>query len=188
MKRKRTRLLAAALMCLVLVGCAQEPKESQGVTPAESEMQETETSGAKGELMMAPDFSVMDSYGMAVKLSQMQGKPVVLNFWASWCGPCKREMPDFEKAYQELGDEIQFMMVNLTNEYYDETKEQAQALLDETGYTFPVYFDTEAEATMTYGVNSVPQTFFINAEGYLVARAEGAIDYALLMQGIDMIR
>ncbi|MBP3544577.1 MAG: TlpA family protein disulfide reductase, partial [Lachnospiraceae bacterium] len=67
------------------------------------------------EKVPAPDFTVIDAEGNEVKLSDMRGKPVVVNFWASWCGPCKMEMPEFEEVYKELGDEVHFMMVNLTD-------------------------------------------------------------------------
>ncbi len=135
---------------------------------------------------LAPDFAVVDKNGNKIKLSDMKGKPVVLNFWASWCGPCKSEMPDFEEAYKEYGDEITFMMVNLTDGNR-ETIDTAQNFIDGQGYTFPVYFDTESNGAAAYGVNSIPVTYFIDAEGYLVAYGRGALDADTLQSGIDML-
>lgn len=138
------------------------------------------------EKMMAPDFVMTDSNGTQVYLSDFIGKPIVLNFWASWCGPCKMEMPDFNEKYAELGDEIYFLMVNMTDGSR-ETVDVAKKFIESQGYTFPVYFDTEMDAAITYGVTSLPTTYFIDAEGYAIAQAMGAIDSATLQTGIDMI-
>lgn len=133
---------------------------------------------------IAPDFTAYDAEGNAVNLSDYFGKPLVLNFWASWCGPCKSEMPEFQQKFEETTD-VQFLMVNMTNGR--ETKENAQALLEQEGYTFPVLFDTDADAAMTYSVYSLPTTYFIAADGTLTAWAQGAIDGETLQKGIDMI-
>ena len=135
---------------------------------------------------MAPDFTVQDADGNPVRLSDFRGKPVVLNFWSSRCGPCKREMPDFDKQYKVLGDKVHFVMVNVTDGYWD-TLESAQKFVAENGYSFPVYFDTEVSAAMAYGVTALPSTYFIDAEGALVARANGMITEKMLQQGLDMI-
>ena len=132
-----------------------------------------------------PDFTVYDREGNAVKLSDYFGKPMVLNFWASWCGPCKMEMPDFDAAHRELGEEVQFLMVNMTGGR--ETLDTATAFLDGVGYTFPVVFDLDGDAAATYGVYSLPTTYFIDADGHGVAYAQGAIDADTLQRGIDMI-
>ena len=134
-----------------------------------------------------PDFTMTDASGEEVKLSDFFGKPVVLNFWASWCGPCKSEMPHFEDAYQKYGKNINFVIVNLTDGAR-ETKEKASEFIEEQGYTFPVYFDTNTEGAMTYGTYSIPVTYFIAADGTPVAQANGALDAATLQKGLDMIQ
>ena len=133
---------------------------------------------------LAPDFTVYDANGNPVKLSDFIGKPVVLNFWASWCPPCKSEMPDFQEVYQELGGQVQFLMVNTT---VSDTMADAKAFIQSMGYTFPVFYDTQDLASIAYGINSWPNTCFINAKGQLVARANGAISKATLLKGIGMI-
>lgn len=140
----------------------------------------------KTEANPATDFTVVDKEGNEVKLSDLKGKPVVLNFWASWCGPCKSEMPDFQSTYEEYREEIHFMMVNLTDGA-QETVDSAAAFINDAGYTFPVYYDTMLEAATAYNIYSVPQTFFIDAEGNLVAYVTGAIDESILLEGIGMI-
>ena len=147
--------------------------------------EETEDT-AQGSGVAAPDFTVLDAQGNEVKLSDFQGKPVVLNFWASWCGPCKSEMPDFDAAYAEYGEEVQFMMINLTDGSR-ETLETAAEFVEEQGYSFPVYYDTESQGAIAYGVMAIPTTYFIDAQGNAVARAMSALDRETLEQGIGMI-
>lgn len=134
----------------------------------------------------APDFTVYDVDGNAYKLSDFRGKPVLLNFWASWCGPCQMEMPDIEKAYQDYGDEIHFLIVDLTDGS-QETVEKASAFIQGKGYTFPVYFDTDLDGAITYGVNSVPVTYFVDAQGSLITYRPGMLTAERLQEGIDLI-
>ena len=134
----------------------------------------------------APDFTVYDLEGNAHKLSDFRGKPVLLNFWASWCGPCQMEMPDFQKYYESHGDKVHFVIVNLTDGQ-QETVETASAFIAEKGYTFPVYYDTDIDAAAKYGVSAVPVSYFIDAEGYFTAWAQGALSADMLQQGMDLL-
>ena len=149
---------------------------------------ETAPDSTEEEELVIPalDFTVYDADGNAVKLSDFYGKPIVLNFWASWCGPCKSEMPDFQKACTDLEGEVQFLMVNMTDGSR-ETLDTAKAFLADSGYTFPVVFDTDTDAAIKYSVYALPTTYFINAEGNLVAYAEQALSADVLQMGIEMI-
>ena len=133
------------------------------------------------------NFTVTDWEGNEVQLSDMKGKPVILNFWASWCPPCKAEMPDFEEAYKEHGDEIVFMMINLTDGYR-ETVEKAKNHIGKEGYTFPVYFDTKSEVGYSFSVSSIPATYLIDAKGNIVGHAIGMIDSESLAQAIEALK
>ena len=111
---------------------------------------------------------------------------MILNFWASWCGPCKSEMPDFQEIYKEYGTDIHFVMVNLTDGA-QETMKTATEFLDESGYSFPVYYDKDMDAAMTYQVYGIPVTYFINTEGHLIAQGSSALDAETIKRGIEMI-
>ena len=166
----KKRLFAILLIALLLCGCGSGKTET--TEPAQN---------------AAPDFTCYDIDGNAHTLSEFAGKPVVLNFWASWCGPCRSEMPHFQQKYLELGEQVQFLMVNMTDGS-QETKADASAFIANNGYTFPVLYDTGMEGAITYEVYSLPITFFIDAKGDLVAYASGAISSDTLQKGIDMIR
>ena len=115
----------------------------------------------------AADFSVVSETGKTVRLSDYEGTPVVVNFWASWCPPCKAELPDFEEAYHKYKGKVKFMMVNLTN-FGSETKAKAEAFLAQSEYSVPVYFDTKNSAANAYNVQAIPMTLFIDENGKLV--------------------
>lgn len=163
-----------------------EPAAEEVIPEGESTEAADTSANEEPEDIIAPDFEVIDKEGNPVKLSSFFGKPIVLNFWASWCGPCQSEMPDFNEKYAELGGDVHFVMVNMTDGGR-ETVETASAFIEKNGYDFPVLFDTKSEAAMTYGAYSLPTSFFINAEGHVIAQAVGAIDSATLQRGIDMI-
>ena len=164
-----------------------EPPVNQGDTSqgnGQGEDNENENSDT-GYSNPAPDFTVIDHEGNVVKLSDMKGKPVVLNFWATWCPYCVEEMPDFEKVYNKYKGEVEFMMINMT--HGAETVEKASAFIDSYGYTFPVYFDIMQEAAYAYYATSLPVSYFIDAEGNLVAYGRGRLDEASLERSIGMI-
>ena len=147
---------------------------------------EDPTAETEAKPSAAPDFTVYDLDGNAHAFSEFKGKPVILNFWASWCGPCVSEMPEFQSFYDQYGGEIHFVLVNLTDGQ-QETVETASKFVSDQGYTFPVYFDTDIDAAMKYGVSAVPVSYFIDAEGYFVAWAQGALSKDMLQQGVDML-
>ena len=121
----------------------------------------------------AVDFQLEDSQGVPQSfLELLDGRPAVLNFWASTCGPCRQEMPFFQQVYDAYGKEIQFLMVNVMDAMGD-TKEAAQAYLAEEGFTFPIYYDVQLDGVMSYGLQGFPTTFLLNEDGELVLGYSG---------------
>ena len=185
MKNKTNLIILALALATFLVGASVLYK-TLGQSFETDQLAAQQTDATQQPLMQAPDFTVYDIDGKEVKLSDFFGKPIVVNFWASWCGPCKMEMPDFQEKYLELEGEVHFLMVNMTDGAR-ETVETATAFLAESGFTFPVLFDSAYEASATFGVYSLPTTLFIDKTGIPIAQATGAIDAATLQKGIDMI-
>ena len=193
MKNKNVFILLLLFAALLAAASVLYSRLSAQATPEQMKVEvsyETETEmpaeESVQEPVMAPDITFYDAEGNAVQLSDFYGKPIVLNFWASWCPPSKSEMPDFHAVWEERGEEIQFLMVNLTDGSR-ETVEIAQTFEEEQGYEFPVYFDKDQWAYMAYQTYSIPTTYFLDAEGHAIARATGAIGPEILLEGIRLI-
>ena len=132
------------------------------------------------------NFTVYDKDKQPVTLSSFVGKPIILNFWASWCGPCQSEMPDFEEIYNKYNGQIEFLMINLTDGGR-ETLDTASDYIKKQQFHFPVYYDLDMTASSTYFVSSIPQTFFINADGQIVSYAKGAMTKSAMEDQIKRI-
>ncbi len=186
MKKNILWILGIALTVIIFAGVvALYNKLSEDYSP-EYQTENTNDNGAEEAYSTAPDFTVTDSDGNEVRLSDYFGKPIVLNFWASWCPPCKEEMPYFEDAYKQY-PEVQFLMVNMTTSDR-ESLSAAKEYIEEEGYSFPVLYDTKGEAAMTYVASSIPMSFFIDKDGGLVTYAVGMLSAENLKRGIDLIK
>lgn len=192
-------LAFVALMILAVMGyrILSENYAPQGTVPSQiadtgnstdNSSQGTDSANASDNTnpATAPDFTVLDMNGNSVKLSDYFGKPIIINFWATWCGPCKSEMPAFNKLYKEYKDEIHFLFVNLTDGSRD-TVESVKQFITNEGYTFPVYFDTTMEAATTYGAYSIPTTFCIDNNGIPVHSQMGAMSEEHIEQLVNAL-
>ncbi|EKQ51497.1 MULTISPECIES: TlpA disulfide reductase family protein [unclassified Clostridium] len=129
----------------------------------------------KQEKSMEKDFVVDDENLKKVKLSDYIGKPVVVNFWASWCPPCREEMPAFNEASSKYNqDKLVVLMVNLTDGQR-ETMDTAKKFLKDNSYNMKVLFDNDSMAAINYNILSIPRTLFIDKNGFIVEDHTGEI-------------
>lgn len=164
----------------------EEKTEEAEKTDADEPQKENETESG---LTPAIDFTLTDQYGNTHKLSDYKGKTVFLNFWATWCSPCRAEMPDIQKLYESAETEGEDALVvlgvaapNLGNE---KSEEEIKAFLEENGYTYPVLMDTTGEVFMSYGVNAFPTTFMITREGEVFGYASGQLNEATMKSIVE---
>ena len=181
-------------------GVVQDPEE--GNTEAETGVRETETQSKESEstassketsgekvpseetadarpVIPAVDFELEDQYGNVHKLEEYKGKTIFLNFWATWCPPCKAEMPDIQKLYENSpteGEEAVIVLgVAAPHMGQEGSKEEITAFLEKNGYTYPVLMDTEGELFASYGIMSFPTTFMIDRDGNVFGYVSGML-------------
>ncbi|HBL5354216.1 TPA: redoxin family protein, partial [Clostridioides difficile] len=134
------------------------------------------------------DFTLTDQYGKTHKLSDYEGKVVFLNFWATWCPPCKEEMPYIEQLYKDYNknnDDVVILGVASPNLGREGSREHVVNFLKEQGYTFPVVLDEDGALAYQYGINAFPTTFIIDKEGYVTQYIPGAMDKATMASFIE---
>lgn len=201
MNKKETIFLAAALAVILIFGSAayralapravpEPPPAAADAEPVPaddpaSEPQPSAPADTAPERDAAPDFTVYDAEGNALRLSDLRGAPVLINFWASWCPPCRSELPEFDEAFAAYGDRVRFLMVDLTGG--GETQEGAARFIAENGYAFPVYFDLAASAADANGIYSIPVTMTVDAEGNVVDSRIGALTGEQLTAMLDAL-
>lgn len=191
MQNKGFLWVAGALAVVLVAGAVIYPQLADnyqgGLVNQLDEQSHRQEDGAASSAddapVIAPDFTVYDADGGEVHLSDFAGQPVVLNFWATWCGPCKVELPGFQAVYDECGDEVAFLFINLTDGMR-ETVEGVGEFLAENGYTIPVYYDMAGDAAATYGAHSIPATALINADGEIVGAQIGMVDEDTLRDAV----
>ncbi len=153
-------------------------------TPAENIQPGSQSADAKINLMADYDFTLEDLDGKKVTLSQLKGKRVFLNFWATWCPPCKAEMPDIEKLYQETKDsDLVILAVNV-----GEDKKTVQDFISKNNYNFPVLLDVKGEVSQLYQVSGIPTSYFIDTNGLLDNGTTGAIPLESMQEFVNNLK
>lgn len=149
----------------------------------------TEAATAEENEALVPDFSLNTLEGGTASLSDFRGKVVVLNFWTSWCPPCKAEMPEFETLNQEFEDagDVVLVTINLTDGQR-ETKEKAAEYIKDGGYTFRVLLDEKGEVGGMFGIEYIPTTAVIDAKGRLVTGVQGGTTATAVREMVDEAR
>lgn len=136
------------------------------------------------EVSPAMDFIVKDVNGYNVRLSSQFGKPIVLNFWTSWCPNCAEQLVGMQNLYEEYEDRVTFFMVNVTDGV-KETITDGKEYIADKGYTFPVYYDINFQASSTYGASSIPITYLIDADGNIAAYGMGTLNEEVIKSYLD---
>ncbi|MDA8212392.1 MAG: TlpA disulfide reductase family protein [Clostridia bacterium] len=134
----------------------------------------------------APDFTLTDLGGKTVSLSDLRGEPVYLNFWATWCPPCREEMPDIQQVYTEKGQQVRFLAVNLTGT--EKSVQGVREFLSAGGYTFPVLLDEDNAVAEQYQVRAIPTSIFIDAAGVITYRYAGAMNKEKLEAALEKLK
>lgn len=167
----------------------KEPESSPSPSPSPDTTQEEEP-------VPAPDFTLTDQYGAGHTLSDYKGKIIFLNFWATWCGPCRSEMPDIQDLFEENGDNQDDLIVlgvanPITKENpfnQDGTIEEVTEFLSGSGYTYPVVMDTTGDIFNAYGVTSFPTTFMIDEDGNVFGYIKGALTRDIMNQIVEQTK
>ena len=173
---KQILFLCLAFVLLFTVGCSGGEREPSAANRAPSEVQ-IDVGAA------APVFTLGGMGGTEAKVTPGDGKVYVINFWATWCPPCRKELPDIEKFAESHKERVSFYAVNI-----EEPEEKVTGFLKENGYELPVLFDKDGRATMAYQVSAVPTTFVIDASGKIAAKFIGVTTEADLEKALQALR
>lgn len=188
MKKLMGLLLVGILIVLLVAGIVQKNVEERQATDRLNEgsvvdFLPTEEGLAKGET--APDFELTTLDGEAVRLSDYKGKKVILNFWATWCPPCRAEMPDMQNYYDEQaeGENVEILAVNLTTA--DKGMDKINAFVDEFSLTFPIPMDTEGDIGDLYQAASIPTSYMIDTDGRVQQKIVGPMNEEMMEDFIE---
>lgn len=170
-------------------GPSEENEKETSQDGASQTSEEQEEQEKEENKIPAPAFELEDQYGNLHKLEDYKGKTVFLNFWATWCPPCRAELPDIQKLYEEYDTEGEEALIVLgvagPDMGNEKSREEIAAFLEENGYTYPVLMDTDWELFEEYQIYSYPTTFMIDKEGNVFGYASGQLSYDMMK---DIVR
>ncbi|OIK13246.1 alkyl hydroperoxide reductase [Bacillus sp. MUM 116] len=166
-------IAAVVLITLLTVAIVQamEKKTEPESTTTQTSVEEGLKIGAK-----APDFELKTLSGDKIKLSDLKGKKVMLNFWATWCPPCKAEMPAMEKFFKEKDKDLVILAVNIDPQL------DVKGFVNKNKITFPILLDVDDHVNETYQILSIPTTYFINSKGIIENKFTGGMELAQMKQ------
>ncbi|WP_053219563.1 TlpA family protein disulfide reductase [Virgibacillus senegalensis] len=157
----------------------------------ENEMEQVANEAASANSLKAgqaaPDLSLPTLDGKEISLSELKGKKVLLNFWATWCGPCKEEIPALEKLHQEYGEEVEILAVNATATELDGV-EKVKSFKEQANVSFSILLDKESSAVESYRVLNIPASYFIGSDGIIKQSITGPMSYEFMENTIKSMR
>ena len=178
------KMLLWRFMLVLLVGLGLVWIFATRMPPAVAYLNDTAVAPLIGRL--APDFTLAATDGRTFQLSSLRGKPVVVNFWATWCPPCRKEMPELEQLWQRYGTGSELMLLGVNQAEDVATIQQFRSMV--TDVSFPILLDYNTGIARLYSVQALPTTFFIDAEGRIQdVKIGGPMDSAVLMDGVNKI-
>lgn len=186
MKKNTSTILLVVLLVVALAAAAyglsnqNSATDNENLTPGVNDGVED---ASNEEPILAPDFTLKDLDGNTIRLSDYKGKYVFLNFWASWCGPCKAEMPDMEKIHQKYGDELVIVAVNI-----GESADVAKGFAEDYGLSFQILLDEKKEVASLYGVSGIPTSYFLDKEGNFASGFVGTLSYEMMEEAIEDLK
>lgn len=133
--------------------------------------------------LLAPDFELQTLNGSSMRLSDLRGQPVIVNIWASWCPPCKREMPAFQRVYEEY--ETRGLVILAVDAIQQDNLDDVQSFVSNNSLTFPILLDERSEVLAGYQISAFPSTFFVDQEGVIRKVVIGAVSEPLLRSQIE---
>lgn len=163
---------------------AQKTLEEDGTEDNGAAKENADGTKTGSTLPPAIDFELKDQYGNTHRLSDYKGKTVFLNFWATWCPPCKAEMPDIQKLYETYDQEGEEALIVLgvaaPGQWQEQDEEGVKAFLEDKGYTYPVLMDSSGNTFLQYGVSSYPTTFMIDRDGNVFGYVPGMLSFDMM--------
>jgi len=180
---KKNSIAIIAVLILAVWGVYDYTKNQTETSNQQQTKEESEIGIKKGN--KAPDFELLNLNGEAVKLSDFVGKKVILNYWATWCPPCRAEMPHMEKFYKDNEKDVVVLAVNLTNT--EKNRDNVSDFVKDFGLTFPIVMDEEGDVSSTYQVIAYPTSYIIDSQGIIQEVFQGAINYDIMEKAISKI-
>lgn len=189
MKKNLLIWISAVILVVIAIYTVKNDQGNKQVTEntkiteqnSSDNKKEQSQEGDSSEKELAPDFTLKDLNGKEVSLKDFKGKNVYLNFWATWCPPCKAEMPEIEKLYQETKDsDLVILAIDI-----GEDKKTVSDFISENKYSFNVLLDEKNEIANIYGVSSIPLSLFIDKEGYVVNQQVGSMNIEQMKEYVN---
>jgi peroxiredoxin len=182
------RMLTLGLLALALSACASAtppagPAVQHTIAPESKLVGDTAPADIPQVGQPAPDFQYTMPDGSTHTLAQLHGKKVLVNFWATWCGPCRSEMPDLQKALGEAGDAVVVLGVNKAQEL-----KEIAPFADELRISFPLIANQAGDIASRYGAQNLPTSYFINSDGTIGLRKTGVMNYTFIKAHLELLK